>query len=66
MVSPAQKKTAVAHVVTQRLCSLRRACRGQRFAPTDVFNRFYYMRGLFFQSQRENLGVSGSNVRSRV
>ena len=27
MVSPAQKKTAVAHVVTQRLCSVRRACR---------------------------------------
>ena len=27
MVSSAQKKTAVAHVVTQRLCSVRRACR---------------------------------------
>jgi len=27
MVSPAQQKTAVAHVVTQRLCSVRRACR---------------------------------------
>ena len=27
MVRPAQKKTAVAHVVTQRLCSVRRACR---------------------------------------
>ena len=27
MVSPSQKKTAVAHVVAQRLCSVRRACR---------------------------------------
>ena len=27
MVSPAQQKTAVAHVVAQRLCSVRRACR---------------------------------------
>ena len=26
MVSPAQKKTAVAHIVLQRLCSVRRAC----------------------------------------
>ena len=46
MVSSAQKKTAVAHVVTQRLCSVRRACRylgmarsTYRYTPKPVPNR---------------------------
>ena len=46
MVSPAQKKTAVAHVVGQRMCSVRRACRYRamarstyRYAPKPVPDR---------------------------
>ena len=46
MVSPAQQKTAVAHVVAQRLCSVRRACRylgmarsTYRYTPKPVPNR---------------------------
>ena len=46
MVSPAQQKTAVAHVVAQRLCSVRRACRylgmarsPYRYTPKPVPNR---------------------------
>jgi len=34
MMSPAQQKTAAAHVVVQRLCSVRRACRYLGIAPT--------------------------------
>ena len=46
MVSPAQKKTAVAHVVGQRMCSVRRACSylamarsTYRYAPKPVPDR---------------------------
>ena len=46
MVSPTQKKTAVAHVVTQRLCSMRRVCRylgiarsTYRYVPKPVPDR---------------------------
>ena len=46
MVSPAQKKTAVAHVVGQRMCSVRRACLDlamarstYRYAPKPVPDR---------------------------